>query len=416
MAKHRTIQTRITAIILVLAIAFAINAWAPTSVRAQTPEPDGLRVTHAELPFGWELFDYSGGFVPGDPWIDLLFIHPDPAITVPHVTLFLNRYPAWVEFTMTECLAEAEDFDLTMTTLFGQASLRLVEGSGETESRESVDGFDAEIREQRFEVEEWVPGTAAQPPRWEWISSAWIRNYCIDLPASPVSIALVVQPEHYPEAIEFIETLRFNVSGDQETPDPDATAPPQQIAPTPTPTIEATATPEPTPTVAIEPTVPVVETPAPEPTATAEPPPLPDPPDEPVMGIGIPLSMVALLFGLAALMALVGIGLVTFLVVMGVRSRRARARGDATQVGREQPDPPTSAGAVEQPLPTDQPGRVCRNCGAPVEHGDAFCTSCGAAVEEEEPESAESHCQQCGQPLNPDSRFCTACGARIDRS
>ena len=61
------------------------------SVDAQQSETDLIEASFGELPAGWEIFDYSSELNPGDPWIDITFIYPDPSITVPHVTLFMNR-------------------------------------------------------------------------------------------------------------------------------------------------------------------------------------------------------------------------------------------------------------------------------------------------------------------------------------
>ena len=51
----------------------------------------------------------------------------------------------------------------------------------------------------------------------------------------------------------------------------------------------------------------------------------------------------------------------------------------------------------------------CKNCGAELEPGSAFCTNCGAPVTNET-------CPNCGEPLEDNSAFCTHCGAKVGKS
>jgi len=48
----------------------------------------------------------------------------------------------------------------------------------------------------------------------------------------------------------------------------------------------------------------------------------------------------------------------------------------------------------------------CKDCGYPLEDGQATCAQCGANIEFTE----KRFCQKCGAPLSPNDRFCSICG------
>ena len=56
--------------------------------------------------------------------------------------------------------------------------------------------------------------------------------------------------------------------------------------------------------------------------------------------------------------------------------------------------------------PTD----VCKNCGAPLGDGQAFCAQCGTAKVEEK----KNVCGKCGAILQEGQGFCPQCGQKAD--
>lgn len=66
-------------------------------------------------------------------------------------------------------------------------------------------------------------------------------------------------------------------------------------------------------------------------------------------------------------------------------------------------------------------GNACSNCGAAVDPSSAFCTNCGTPIRSEgqpassvEPGPRANICPQCGKQLRPGAGFCSGCGYRIN--
>jgi len=53
----------------------------------------------------------------------------------------------------------------------------------------------------------------------------------------------------------------------------------------------------------------------------------------------------------------------------------------------------------------------CKNCGAELTDGAAFCTSCGTPVAEKK----EKLCPRCQSPLSDENAFCPYCGASANQ-
>lgn len=53
----------------------------------------------------------------------------------------------------------------------------------------------------------------------------------------------------------------------------------------------------------------------------------------------------------------------------------------------------------------------CKQCGAFVEAGNAFCSTCGAKMEQ----AASGTCSNCGQPVAEGVAFCTNCGTPVQK-
>lgn len=56
----------------------------------------------------------------------------------------------------------------------------------------------------------------------------------------------------------------------------------------------------------------------------------------------------------------------------------------------------------------------CKQCGAFVDAGAAFCTGCGAKMEQPQ-QAAPGTCPKCGQPVAEGSAFCTNCGTPVQK-
>ena len=67
--------------------------------------------------------------------------------------------------------------------------------------------------------------------------------------------------------------------------------------------------------------------------------------------------------------------------------------------------------------------QCCKNCGAEVPNGAAFCSTCGNPMEAflDNPDSSEDEtdapqekgCPNCGAKLNKDAAFCVECGTKL---
>ena len=66
---------------------------------------------------------------------------------------------------------------------------------------------------------------------------------------------------------------------------------------------------------------------------------------------------------------------------------------------------------------------LCKECGAEVANGSAFCPKCGTKVEKEiiqEPAACEEPeivlCKECGAELEEGAVFCTKCGTSVNKT
>lgn len=69
-------------------------------------------------------------------------------------------------------------------------------------------------------------------------------------------------------------------------------------------------------------------------------------------------------------------------------------------------------------IPLRATGRVCGNCGAPLDEGQEFCIMCGKPamkkeMDTEQPEN-KRNCPNCGREVPEGMKFCTSCGIQID--
>ncbi len=65
----------------------------------------------------------------------------------------------------------------------------------------------------------------------------------------------------------------------------------------------------------------------------------------------------------------------------------------------------------KKPKATQNEELFCRNCGAKLSCGQAFCGKCGTKVEPPE-EDKSSQCSSCGTELTSDQTFCPNCGTK----
>lgn len=81
---------------------------------------------------------------------------------------------------------------------------------------------------------------------------------------------------------------------------------------------------------------------------------------------------------------------------------------------------------IDRELPDHLIGTMCPGCGSPLAENAAFCVKCGTsargqAVKPEAPASEEQpaaeepspFCPGCGKPLRPGAKFCSGCGRPV---
>lgn len=97
---------------------------------------------------------------------------------------------------------------------------------------------------------------------------------------------------------------------------------------------------------------------------------------------------------------------------LAVRSRKAlnsSSRGETIALRNEEEEEPSAEPEVyEVGMETSKAPStsLCKECGAVLEKGDAFCPICGAKVR-------PNSCPSCGAKPRPNDKFCRKCGAKF---
>lgn len=73
------------------------------------------------------------------------------------------------------------------------------------------------------------------------------------------------------------------------------------------------------------------------------------------------------------------------------------------------------AGEETSEQQVENQGKVCQNCGAPVEEDQVFCVNCGNRLESPK-EEEENTCPNCGAPVEEGQGFCIVCGMKLGQS